>query len=207
MPYHWKGEVGHRCLNKMIIQKDIYSSVECLRGWWLSKHFRGFSNLPRGKFLAEHQKNNVFIDKSFFFCLLDLIYSYVLFSQEPTGRQREEYNVFSDDIAFQCSSYQKPIIIIHKSPQDVPRLAGYHDNQSTSAPADALHPVAQRRLAFHTWEYWESVWDDREWWQDTSAVQTWMDVESILSARGVRGKRPSIRRQGSVSKNKQTKNN
>lgn len=84
--------------------------------------------------------------------------------------------------------------------QDIYQLIGYHDNQSGSAPLDALYPVAQYCPAFHTWEYWESVWDDREWWEDSSAVQTWMDVESILSARGIHRKWPSICRQGNVSK-------
>lgn len=83
--------------------------------------------------------------------------------------------------------------------QDICQLIGYHDNQSGTAPPDALYPVAQYRPAVHTWEYWESVWDDREWWEDSTAVQTWMDVESILSARGVHRKRPSICWQGNVS--------
>ena len=84
--------------------------------------------------------------------------------------------------------------------QDTSQLIGYHDNQSGSAPPDALCPVAQFGPAFHTWEYWESVWAAREWREDSPAVQTWMDVESILSARGIRRKWPSICRQGNVSK-------
>lgn len=119
-----------------------------------------------------------------------------LFSQGSQGHQREEYNVCSDD-----TSYQKPITIIHKSPRTFPPLLiGYHDNQSGSAPPDARHPVAQRRPAFHAWEYWESVWDAGEWWESSAALQTWMDVESILSAGGVHGNWPSICRQGNVSK-------
>lgn len=82
--------------------------------------------------------------------------------------------------------------------QDISQLTGYHDNQSDPAPPDALYPVAQHRPAFHTWEYWESVWDGREWWEDSPAVQTWMDVESILSARGIHRKWPSICREGNV---------
>lgn len=84
--------------------------------------------------------------------------------------------------------------------QDIYQLIGYHDTQSGPAPPDALSPVAQYCPAFHTWEYWESVWDDRERWEDSPAVQTWMDVESILSARGIHRKWPSICRQGNVSK-------
>lgn len=82
--------------------------------------------------------------------------------------------------------------------QDISQLTGYHDNQSDPAPPDALYPVAQRRPAFHTWEYWESVWNGRERWEDSPAVQTWMDVESILSARGIHRKWLSICRQGNV---------
>lgn len=84
--------------------------------------------------------------------------------------------------------------------QDISQLTGYHDNQSGSTPPDALYPVAQCCPAFHAWEYWESVWDAREWRQGSPAVQTWMDVESILSARGIHRKWPSICRQGNVSK-------
>lgn len=84
--------------------------------------------------------------------------------------------------------------------QDISQLIGYHDNQSGYTPPDALYPVAQHCPAFHAWEYWESVWDARQWWEDSSAVQTWMDVESILSARGIHRKWPSICRQGNVSK-------
>lgn len=84
--------------------------------------------------------------------------------------------------------------------QDTSHLIGYHDNQSGSAPSGALYPVAQQCPAFNAWEYWESVWDARERWQDSPALQTRMDVESILSARGIHRKWPSIRRQGNVSK-------
>ncbi len=83
--------------------------------------------------------------------------------------------------------------------QDISQLIGYHDNQSGSAPPNALHSVAQYCPAFHAWEYWESVWDTRQWWENPSAVQTWMDVESILSARGIHRKWPSICRQGNKS--------
>ncbi len=44
-----------------------------------------------------------------------LLDSSFLFSQGSKGHQREEYNVCSDDTAFQCSSYQKLITIIQKS--------------------------------------------------------------------------------------------
>lgn len=72
--------------------------------------------------------------------------------------------------------------------QEVSQLIGYHDNQSGSAPPDALYPMAQYSPAFHTWEYWESVWDAGERREDSSTVQTWMDVESILSAGGIHRK-------------------
>lgn len=84
--------------------------------------------------------------------------------------------------------------------QDIFQLIGYHDNQSGSAPPDALDAVAQYCHAFRAWEYWETVWDAREWWEDSTAVQARMDVESILSARGIHRKWPSICRQGNVSK-------
>lgn len=42
-------------------------------------------------------------------------HSTLLFSQGSEGLQRQEYNVCSDDTAFQCSSNQKLITIIHKS--------------------------------------------------------------------------------------------
>lgn len=84
--------------------------------------------------------------------------------------------------------------------QDISQLIGYHGIQSGSVPPDALYPVAQHCPAFHAWEYWESVWDAREWWEDSAALQTWMDVESILSARGIHRKWPSICRQGNMSK-------
>jgi len=82
---------------------------------------------------------------------------------------------------------------------DISDLIGYHD-QSGPAPSDALFPVAQWCPSFHTWEYWESVWDAREWWEGSSAFQTWMDVESILSAWGVHREWPSICRQGKLLK-------
>lgn len=83
--------------------------------------------------------------------------------------------------------------------QDIFQLIGYHDNQSGSAPPDALNAVAQYCHAFHAWEYCKTVWDARGWWEDSSAVQTGMDVESILSTRGIHRKWPSICRQGNVS--------
>lgn len=46
--------------------------------------------------------------------------NFPLFSQGPKGHQREEYNVCSADTAFQCSSYQKLITIIQKSPRTLP---------------------------------------------------------------------------------------
>lgn len=76
---------------------------------------------------------------------------------------------------------------------------GYHDRQSGSASLDALFPVAKCRPAFRAREYWESVWDAREWREGSAAFQTGMDVESILSARGVRRKWPSICWQGKAS--------
>lgn len=84
--------------------------------------------------------------------------------------------------------------------RDILQLIGYNDSQSGAAPAGALHAVAQHRHAFHAWEYWETVWDAGERRRaDSSALQTWVDVESVLSAGGVHRKWPSICGQGNVS--------
>lgn len=76
---------------------------------------------------------------------------------------------------------------------------GYHDNQSGSASPDALCPVAQHCPPFHYWEYWKPVWEAREWWARSPALQTWMDVESILSAGRIHRKRPPVRWKGKES--------
>lgn len=84
--------------------------------------------------------------------------------------------------------------------RDILQLIGYNDSQSGAAPAGALHAVAQHRHAFRAWEYWETVWDAGERRrEDSSALQTWVDVESVLSAGGVHRKWPSICGQGNVS--------
>lgn len=65
---------------------------------------------PIVKLMYKKKKNemNVLPDLSF------------LFSQGSEGHQREEYNVCSDDTAFQCLSYQKLITIIQKSSRTFP---------------------------------------------------------------------------------------
>lgn len=84
--------------------------------------------------------------------------------------------------------------------RDILQLIGYNDSQSGAAPAGALHAVAQHRHAFHAWEYWETVWDAGERRrEDSSALQAWVDVESVLSAGGVHRKWPSICGQGNAS--------
>lgn len=49
-------------------------------------------------------------------CILTKLSS---FHRGSEGHQREEYNVCSDDTAFQCSPYQKPITIIQKSSKTI----------------------------------------------------------------------------------------
>lgn len=127
-----------------------------------------------------------------------LLHRCSVFSQETQGHRGEEYNVCTVDAAFQSWSNRKFIALIQKSSGSVRQPIGYHDNRSGRAAAGALRPVAQHRPAFHAWEYRESVWDARQWRQDSAALQTGMDVESILSAGGIRRKWPSIRRQGNV---------
>lgn len=117
-----------------------------------------------------------------------------LSSQKPKGHEWKEIQCLF------CQGYLPAYFHNSQVILDISLPIGYHDRQSSSAPVDALFPVAQYCPAFHYWEYWESVWDAREWWEGSSAFQTGMDVESILSARRVHGKWPSIRWQGKVSK-------